>query len=322
MTGRRVILGLIFAVGVLAPSRAAAEDAETQAKALLATYRIELKASRDISDDDGWRAFRRRLDILRQLGKLDCPRSRKGLLRVARSGKRLDDRLLAAQGVARSADLPSVRRLVQDLGAKGHPVLTQVAAEALGANEHADVAAWLAQAPAKAKSPGALSILLRAGRTTTIALDVLTALFDQYADKGSAVDLAYDAVKALGRAQGPKATARLLKAGAHNDLRLRLAAADVLPGRPRADDIDSAMRKLLTDDASLVRYAMLMALGKAKALHLLPEISERLESLRIRSAVFDPCAGTPPSGDFLSVMEKNLQALRLVFDADSPGTDE
>jgi zinc transport system substrate-binding protein len=52
----------------------------------------------------------------------------------------------------------------------------------------------------------------------------------------------------------------------------------------------------------------------------LRQIRERLEPIGIRSAVFDPCANTPPSGDFLSMMEKNLQALRLVFAADSPAT--
>jgi zinc transport system substrate-binding protein len=50
----------------------------------------------------------------------------------------------------------------------------------------------------------------------------------------------------------------------------------------------------------------------------LPQVSERLESMGIRSAVFDPCASTPPSGDFLSVMEENLEALRLVFAPDRP----
>ena len=49
----------------------------------------------------------------------------------------------------------------------------------------------------------------------------------------------------------------------------------------------------------------------------LREISERLESIGVRSTVFGPCAGTPPSGDYLSVMEENVQALRLVFAAES-----
>ena len=47
----------------------------------------------------------------------------------------------------------------------------------------------------------------------------------------------------------------------------------------------------------------------------LREVGERLESIGIRSVVFDPCANTPPSGDFLSVMSDNVQALRLVFAA-------
>ena len=45
----------------------------------------------------------------------------------------------------------------------------------------------------------------------------------------------------------------------------------------------------------------------------LPEVRERLESIGIRSAVFDPCATAPPSGDFFSVMTHNVQALRLVY---------
>lgn len=50
----------------------------------------------------------------------------------------------------------------------------------------------------------------------------------------------------------------------------------------------------------------------------LPQVSERLESVGIRSVVFDPCANTPASGDFLSMMEKNVQALRQVFAAEPP----
>ncbi|MCP4901312.1 MAG: zinc ABC transporter substrate-binding protein, partial [bacterium] len=42
----------------------------------------------------------------------------------------------------------------------------------------------------------------------------------------------------------------------------------------------------------------------------LPQVIERLESVGIRSVVFDPCANTPESGDYLSVMNKNLEALR------------
>ncbi len=53
-----------------------------------------------------------------------------------------------------------------------------------------------------------------------------------------------------------------------------------------------------------------------EAAPLLP-VRERLESIGVRSVVFDPCADTPASGDFLSVMEDNVEALRTVFAADS-----
>ena len=52
----------------------------------------------------------------------------------------------------------------------------------------------------------------------------------------------------------------------------------------------------------------------------LAEVRDRLESLGVRSAVFDPCANTPPDGDFLSVMEENVRALRLVFGTASAPT--
>ena len=45
----------------------------------------------------------------------------------------------------------------------------------------------------------------------------------------------------------------------------------------------------------------------------LPQVSERLESIGIRSAVFNPCGNTPESGDFLSVMKENLEGLRVVY---------
>ncbi len=45
----------------------------------------------------------------------------------------------------------------------------------------------------------------------------------------------------------------------------------------------------------------------------LPGIVTRLESLGIRSVVFDPCAGTPSQVDFLSTMKKNLAALKIAY---------
>ncbi len=43
------------------------------------------------------------------------------------------------------------------------------------------------------------------------------------------------------------------------------------------------------------------------------EITTKLAALGIQSAVFDPCAGTPDGGDFVSVMKLNMAALKTVY---------
>jgi len=45
----------------------------------------------------------------------------------------------------------------------------------------------------------------------------------------------------------------------------------------------------------------------------LPGIVRRLESLGMKSVVFDPCASTPSQEDFLSTMKINLVALKIAF---------
>jgi zinc transport system substrate-binding protein len=41
---------------------------------------------------------------------------------------------------------------------------------------------------------------------------------------------------------------------------------------------------------------------------------DRLQQLGVQSTVFDPCANRPKTGDFLSVMSKNVANLKPVFD--------
>jgi zinc transport system substrate-binding protein len=44
-----------------------------------------------------------------------------------------------------------------------------------------------------------------------------------------------------------------------------------------------------------------------------PEIAAKLAELGVQSAVFDPCAGAPEEGDFVSVMTRNVETLKTVF---------
>jgi len=45
----------------------------------------------------------------------------------------------------------------------------------------------------------------------------------------------------------------------------------------------------------------------------LPETKARLEKIGIRSVVFQPCGNEPATGNYLSVMEQNVENLRPIF---------
>jgi zinc transport system substrate-binding protein len=45
----------------------------------------------------------------------------------------------------------------------------------------------------------------------------------------------------------------------------------------------------------------------------LPEIVKKLKTMNIESVVFNPCGNIPESGDFLSVMQKNVDELKLIY---------
>ena len=46
----------------------------------------------------------------------------------------------------------------------------------------------------------------------------------------------------------------------------------------------------------------------------LPESVAKLKEMGVESVVFDPCGNRPDSGDFMSVMRKNVENLRKIFD--------
>ena len=45
----------------------------------------------------------------------------------------------------------------------------------------------------------------------------------------------------------------------------------------------------------------------------LPEIVAKLAEIGIQSVVFDPCAGKPEQGVFMSVMKQNVAELQKVY---------
>ncbi len=49
----------------------------------------------------------------------------------------------------------------------------------------------------------------------------------------------------------------------------------------------------------------------------LPESAKRLAKMGVRSIVFDPCGSRPDLGDFMTVMESNVENLKLIFRSDA-----
>lgn len=277
-----LLLLLTASAGVSAKEEA--PDPDARAKELYQQYLLERK-------EKTWGAFQRRLTALRQLGPVSCPRARKSLLKVAKSGRTLDDRILAAEGLARYGDVEAVQDLLALLARKGHPVLTQVVGEALADTKVGEVIAWLSS-EALALEERELAPVLRAHAElpTPEAAARLLALYEELAASDRTVDAAYDVVEALGRGAAAEARPALLAASQHDDFRLRLAAADVLPLQDVAEaDVLAAVKRLLQDPEARVKRAAARSIGAAEREALLPNVADLLtdEDPRTRKCALD-----------------------------------
>ena len=283
-TPGRIAAAVLLLVAVAFGIRALCADEQSpdaKAKAIYAKY---LKEHRE----NTWGAFQRRLRALRQLGQVRCERAWKHLLKVAKSGKTLDDRILAVQGVAGHGDVEAVRQLVAVLKARGHPVLTEIAGQALAKSVDGDVLAWLRE-DAFALPDAALPCVLRAHARLGApeAAATLAARYPGWVEKKACFDLAFDAVRALGRSKATEGGGVLLQASVHHDVRLRLAAADVLAGIAM-DDVEgkaaAALRLLLEDEDARVKRAMAEGIGAAKAEVFVPNLTHLLRDEDPRTA--------------------------------------
>ncbi len=273
----RVLLSLAVLLLLLpapaTPTRAEEESPDDRAKALYGAYMLERR-------DPSWGAFQRRLTALRQLGPIACDLARKSLLKVAKSGKALDDRILASIGIARHGDLAAVRQLVAILAKKGHPVLTQAVGEALAETKDGEVLTWLSD-EALSLPESSLALILRAHASlpTPEAAPRLVDAYGKWEASPAAIDLAFDAVQALGRGTAPEALPVLREAAVHTDPRLRLAAADGIARQDPAEvGVVETVKLLLADPQPSVQRAMAVGIESAKREAFVPQITVLLES--------------------------------------------
>lgn len=268
-------LGLLL---LAAPPPARADSDGERAAALLAQYK-------ELYPDTGWGATDRRVDIARKLGKIPGAVSREALLTILKSGRTLDEKLLAVLSLGQIADFAAAEELVDRVEKEDHPALWVALTEGIAATKDDGVKRWVGGtglSGAKGRAVRSLALAAAAlGRTD--AVPKLADLWVENRGKRAEIDLGYDLVLALGRLGGPEAREVLLDASAHDDWRIRLAAADSLPRLldDRDEPVVGAMRTLLEDVSPTVRRIAARCAGEMKLEALVPWIIERLKDQRL-----------------------------------------
>lgn len=252
--------------------------AEDPADALHENYR---KLEREADDS----APSRRLDALRAIAKPRTARAREILLRIARTGGTADDRIVALAALGPIADLATAQALAKCVETRPEPVFVEALGDALAASPDAGVASFVADALRAARG-GALPAYVRAAGLLGLhdAEPALVAIHEGSPGSPVSIELATEALRALGCVGGPASLPVLLGAAGHADPRRRIAAAEALALRsPAVEEIVRALTGLLHDPDDVVRFVATLEAGRARIEPLLPEIVARLEDPRLRT---------------------------------------
>lgn len=210
---------------------------------------------------------RRQLKILRDLKRAPCTTTKRFLLKLlAKRASHGDHRLYGMQALLEMADDDLLEDVVAALGKAKDPALWQAFGESLGRARGSTVRAWVTGAGLDARKDEALGACLDAlaRRPEPACFEALEDLYEKHAKKGEG-DLAHRALRALVRTSGERARAHLLEATRHEDWRIRLAAADLLPAmEPFEGEVAAGVRLLLQDDEAYVRQTAARSAGMAK----------------------------------------------------------
>ena len=209
---------------------------------------------------------------IRELGKHECPTARKALLRILRSTRRADERVVCIYSVARVADVETLRTTYAWLEKKADDALLMAWADAMGRAKPA-LHDWLATEALQSAQPRLLATTAEALAIvrTPAAADRLVELFET-----KEVELAAACARALAALDDGRVLDRAVR---HADWRVRQAVADYPPSKH--------WEALARDPATAVRRALARALGRTKraaAVGLLAAMLEQEPRLRTRHA--------------------------------------
>jgi hypothetical protein len=233
------------------------------------------------------KAARERLEILNGLGFCPCGTAQRFLLGlVSKASTPGDERLHAVDTLVKIADGQGVEDLLAALGRAKDPTLWQAFGEALADRHSASVRAWFAEEALENPSADVLCAVLEALtlRSDPKRVPRLSALYAKHAKSPGGVEVAHRALLALAATRTPEARAALLEAVRHDDARLRLVAADRLPGwEPFDPEIEAAVRGLLQDGEGPVRQTAAAQAGAARRAAIAPALVGMLADPRART---------------------------------------
>jgi len=278
---RPLLLALLVMVALHASAARGEERDEgaTRAAALQADYEKLLKHA-------DFASFSRRMEAVRDLGRLDHPLARAILIDIVRSAKLVDDQAVAVLSLGARVDVATARVLADVVARRPAPALVEALGDAFGRANDVEVLAWLATEALEHKSPAVLQAALDAeyAHGDPRIRERAQALYAEYAPKRDGMAIAHAAVRALGSVGGLEVRPFLLGAASHANWRIRLAVADVMASQKPFDvNVRGTLRKLLTDDEPVVRQRTAASVGESRITELLPEVAALLDDSHVKT---------------------------------------
>lgn len=276
-------LAIVLCLFVSAASRSTwgkeNDDTSMKVEALRAQYESLVKYT-DFS------SFSRRMQAIRDLGKLRCPAARDLLMQIVERAKAIDDRVVAIITVGPLLDAKAAARLGKLVARRPTDVLVEVLGESYAQIEDPEALTWLCGSALKAKrSTMEAALNAQYVHGDARAIDRIREIYVEYAPRKKGMAIAYAAVHALGSIGGPKVRSFLFKAAAHDDWRIRLASADVMARQKPFDEVivGGALTHLLVDDEPAVRQAAAASIARAKLDEMVPELAALLQDPNTRT---------------------------------------
>ncbi len=285
--GRRILCVVLLCLVAGSGERAASADEGTGAASVDAVAKRRQDEYEELQKKKGSEAALKRHELLQGLALAPCVTARRFLLGVFKRGTTPgDERVLALQSLLHMVDDSALEAVLATLSHEKDPTLWQVFGESAGGAGSDVVRAWLAGPALTSRDPEALCAALESypSRATPEATERIEALYTKHQKPPGSPEIAARALRALAAVKGAALLPALLESVRHPDPRVRLVAADVLPGlEPFGPEIEAALKGLLADESAAVRQTTAARVGAARRAALVGSLIPLLGDPRVRT---------------------------------------